>query len=511
MTVLRGFLLALAVFGVALAPTGALAQSSIKSVWVPPSRVPGLDMMILEEEAMPQEPELAEAPPEFEDISWSGAPIDMIKPVHHLYTDLRRQLESYQRTWSSLPQVRVPSAGGALKLGATGPRVAILRKRLGAAPGDKFDEALKSRLAAYQRAHGLDGDGVGGSETLASLNRGAAHHERLVLLSMERVKRLPAEGKKYILVDAGSAKLWMYENGRPVGSMNVVVGAASSETPMMAAAIRYANVNPYWNVPPDLVAKLIAPRVLAEGPAYLKARGYQVLDSWDDDPRVVDPSSVDWKAVADGLREARVRQLPGPTNSMGEIKFMMPNEYGIYLHDTPNKALFGEANRWVSNGCVRVEDARRLARWIFGEMPRAPEARHDFRVELEQPVPVYITYLTVGAQPELSFRPDPYERNAPVLARDADLVELLSLAPVASKPERAALKANSDPGVAGKKAAVSKAGAASMPGATTKFLASTPAASKPARSALSAHASERQAHATAPTRQTQAAGARLKK
>jgi hypothetical protein len=213
----------------------------------------------------------------------------------------------------------------------------------------------------------------------------------------------------------------MYENGQPVDSMKVIVGKTASATPMMAALMRFASVNPYWNVPPDLVAELIAPKVLSDGVTYLAERRYEVLDGWENDAKVIDAATVDWNAVVKGALELRVRQLPGGANSMGAIKFMMPNEYGIYLHDTPNKALFAADNRWVSNGCVRLEDAERLARWVFGAMPRASDSKWEEQVPLQQAIPVYVTYLTVGATPDgPTFRADPYNRDKVVLERFAE-------------------------------------------------------------------------------------------
>ena len=381
----------------------------------------GLDMIMVDADAMPQEPEQAEEAVHIEDVSWSGAPVDLLRPMHHIYTDLRRQLIKYQDRWSSLPQVRVPQARRALQFGASNRHVLTLRQRLGLSEG-AFDTELRARIMAFQSAHGLAPTGTAEDETLAALNRGAAYYERRLLLNMERARRLPAPGtvRKYILVDAGSARLWMYENGQAVDSMKVIVGKTEDATPMMAASLRYAGVNPYWNVPSDLVAKLIAPRVLSGGSAYLTERRYEVLDGWRNDAKVIDPGTVDWNAVAKGTREVRVRQLPGGANSMGAIKFMMPNEYGIYLHDTPNKALFAEENRWLSNGCVRLEDAERLARWVFGVMPRPPKADVEEYVPVGEALPVYITYLTVGAgEAGPSFRADPYKRDEAVLERFA--------------------------------------------------------------------------------------------
>jgi murein L,D-transpeptidase YcbB/YkuD len=377
-------------------------------------------MILLDEDDMPPEPELARAAAAEEDESWTGAPIDLQFPVHHLYGDMRRHLERYRERWGQLPQVLVNSQGPAMSVGSADPRVPALRHRFGLPRQGGFDAALQSSLAEYQQAHGIRADGKAGAETIMSLNEGAAHYERVILLNMERARRLPAPGVegRYVLVDAGSAQLWMYENGQPVGSMKVIVGSPDTETPMMAALMRFSSVNPYWNVPTDLTAKLIAPRVLAGGLSYLSDRGYQVLDGWTEDAGIVDPATVDWPAVASGEVELRVRQLPGGGNSMGEIKFMMPNEYGIYLHDTPGKALFEQDERWVSNGCVRVEDAHRLANWLYGYMPKGQSADREERVDLVEPVPVYITYLTVAADEEkLSFREDRYGRDAPLMAR----------------------------------------------------------------------------------------------
>jgi murein L,D-transpeptidase YcbB/YkuD len=396
--------------GAAAAPTGDVSE-------------PGLDMIMVDTEGMPAEPELAADQPQAEDISWTGAPVDLLKPIHHIYTDLRRQLIRYQRDWSSLPQVRVPEKGASFALGADNIRVQALRERLGLIPTGSFDGAVAERVAEFQRVHGLQVDGKPGPSTLAALNQGAIHYERKLLMNMERARRLPAQGtvKRYILVDAGSARLWMYENGQVVDSMRVIVGAPSSATPMMAALMRFASINPYWNVPVDLVATLIAPRVVSGGASYLADRRYEVLDSWEADAKVIEPSSINWSAVAAGKSEARVRQLPGGANSMGAIKFMMPNDYGIYLHDTPNKALFGDDERWVSNGCVRLEDAERLARWIFGGMPRPSHADREDHLQLYEPMPVYITYLTAAPDGAATlFRPDPYGRDAKVLARFTD-------------------------------------------------------------------------------------------
>jgi murein L,D-transpeptidase YcbB/YkuD len=356
------------------------------------------------------------------DISFddfNGAPVDLFLPLNPLYTDLRRGLVKYRQRWGDLPAIPVAS-GPALKIGSTDPRVSDLRQRLGLAPGSKFDEELAAVVKEYQAAHGMKADGIAGAGTIASLNLGPDHYEKLIMINMERAKRLPLEGERqrYVVVDAGAARLYMYENGRIVDSMKVIVGAKETATPMMAALIKYASVNPYWNVPPELVVKLIGPRVVAQGVQYLRDREYQVLSDWSDNPQILDPTTIDWQAVVDGRKEVRLRRLPSPANSMGMVKFMLPNDFGIYLHDTPDKSHFEKGEQWISNGCVRLEDAKRLANWLFGSMPQGKNPKIEEDVQLADPVPVYMTYLTVAATPSgVVFRPDPYGRDEHVLER----------------------------------------------------------------------------------------------
>ena len=174
-----------------------------------------------------------------------------------------------------------------------------------------------------------------------------------------------------MLVDAAAARLWMYEDGRAMDSMKVIVGKPQYATPMIASVIHYATLNPYWHVPDHLVRELVAANVVKQGINYLKQRGYEVVSEYSDKAEVLSPASVDWKAVAAGRATAKIRQLPGENNSMGSVKFSFANGEGIYLHDTPDKALFAKEQRTLSNGCVRVEDAPKLARWLLGRDPQA--------------------------------------------------------------------------------------------------------------------------------------------
>ena len=218
--------------------------------------------------------------------------------------------------------------------------------------------------------------------------------------NLERARSIPATGK-FVLVDAATARLWMYENGRPLDSMKVIVGDKQKlglPTPMIASVIWYATFNPYWHVPDHLVKKTLAPNVLKQGEGYLKKNGYEIVSDWNA-TQILPASSVDWKAAAAGTAHVKIRQLPGATNSMGKLKYNFANPEGIYLHDTPNKALFAQSNRALSNGCIRLEDAKRLGRWLLGREPIAPTAAAEQHVSLPQGIPVYVTYLT--AQPHI--------------------------------------------------------------------------------------------------------------
>jgi murein L,D-transpeptidase YcbB/YkuD len=393
----------------------------IEPIEIPPSIEQGVDLIYIDPEIKPEIDKRDALLQSFGFKDWTGAPIDLFVPVNDMYTELRRGLMKYKERWGSLPQIQIPTGTVAMKSGAKDERIPLLRKRLGLPDGSAFDTALDKKVRDYQTAHGLKPDGVVGNGTIASLNKGADHYERLIILNMERARRLPPSDykKRYILVDAGAAKLYMYQGGKAVDSMNVIVGDAERQTPMMAAELRYIQLNPYWNVPPDLTRTIVAKRVLEQGLSYLTERDYEVLSDWTDDAKQIDPATVDWQGVYDGRVDVRLRRGPGPWNSMGQMKFMIPNDFGIYLHDVPDaeEPMFKSSERWISNGCIRLQDAKRLEKWVFGNPPK-PDGTPDERVDVPDPVPVYITYFTVAPSPDgVTFRPDLYNRDEKLLAR----------------------------------------------------------------------------------------------
>jgi murein L,D-transpeptidase YcbB/YkuD len=229
-----------------------------------------------------------------------------------------------------------------------------------------------------------------------------------LLANLERVRSLPAKGR-FLLVDSGSSMLTLYQDGQRVDSMKIITGTDELPTPLISSIMYYITYNPYWHAPDHLVRKTIAPNVLRLGMGYLKSHGYHVIEEWSEHPKVIDPTSVDWKAAAAGKLHLKVQQDPGPLNSMGILKFPFPNPEDIYLHDTPDHSKFAKDNRNLSNGCVRVEDAKRLGRWLLGHDPVSPGSDAEIRVQLPTPTPIYLTYITAQVRDgKLSYLPDIY-------------------------------------------------------------------------------------------------------
>jgi murein L,D-transpeptidase YcbB/YkuD len=239
----------------------------------------------------------------------------------------------------------------------------------------------------------------------------------VLALNLKRARVLPAGKQRYVLVNAAQQRLFMYENGAPMDSMVVVVGKTKYPTPMLAAYIRYAALNPYWYVPPDLAWDDVGQFVKKQGFEYFEHMGYEQVSDWGKDGKILDATKIDWDAVRDGTSEVLLRQKPGPENFMGRMKFMFPNQFGVYLHDNPRRELFKQSARFFSGGCVRLEDAARLGRWLFGRDLDWRSAGIEQPVPLADPVPVYITYLTaVPDGGSIAYFDDVYGRDAAKMA-----------------------------------------------------------------------------------------------
>jgi murein L,D-transpeptidase YcbB/YkuD len=354
-------------------------------------------------------------------------------PASTEYSVLRDALRSYRQQaaqggWEAV------STGPKLELGAIDARVAVLRRRLLAsgdlpaggsiAQAQYFDEALRDALARFQRRHGLDADGVVGARTLAELDVTAAERVRQIAVNMERLRWLPSDlGRRHVRVNIAAFDVVVVEDSHEVLAMDVIVGRSYRRTPVFSEQITYLVLNPSWEVPPSIAVRDKLP-LIRKDPGYLAAHGFRVLRGWGADETEVDPASVDWSAVSRNSFPFRLRQRPGPQNALGRVKFMFPNSFNVYMHDTPDQQLFLRTERTFSSGCIRLSRPRELAALLLGPDSDWTRQRIDAviasgretTVRLPQPVPVHILYATawVAADGSLQLRRDVYDRDVVV-------------------------------------------------------------------------------------------------
>jgi hypothetical protein len=236
-----------------------------------------------------------------------------------------------------------------------------------------------------------------------------------VKATLDRLRLVPGKGRA-IVVDVANAQLMMLEDGQVVDTMKTVVGKKDAATPLIASMIYYVTFNPYWHIPQDVARRKVAPIVLKRGVKYLKAARYETVAAFGyDKEEPIDPETVDWKAVAAGTTEVHIRQLNGPNNMMGKMKFGFVNDYGIFLHDTPHKDFFAKAKRNLSLGCIRLEHPERLAEWLLGREPTPPSDGSEQLVQLDKGVPVIVTYLTArpGEDGAIAYADDVYGLDTP--------------------------------------------------------------------------------------------------
>jgi L,D-transpeptidase YcbB len=245
---------------------------------------------------------------------------------------------------------------------------------------------------------------------------GAESQVRQIALNMERWRWLPQDlGPRYILVDVPAYTLDVVERDRSVMTMRVVVGKPSWPTPVLSATMSYIVLNPDWRVPPNIAARELVP-ILRANPGYLAQNNMRLSNGSHD----VDPRSVDWSQVSTKNFPYRLRQEPGPKNPLGTIKFMFPNRFQVYLHDTPSRTLFTKPERAFSHGCIRVEKPMDLAEYALrGVLSRERIAaglgrRTSRTVPLAEPLPTYLVYRTVLVKDDgtIQFRPDIYGYDA---------------------------------------------------------------------------------------------------
>jgi murein L,D-transpeptidase YcbB/YkuD len=343
--------------------------------------------------------------------------VDDLRPPLAQYRHLRAALARYRLLADGTPLPALPALGigPAVPPGQEDAAAAALRQRLIAFgdlsaqalspdPGG-YDAVLADAVRRFQARHGLEPDGVLGRATLAELNVAPALRVRQIELALERLRWLPRRsGRPVIAVNIPMYRLWAWDRGadddRPSLSMGVIVGKAMrTRTPVFADELRYLVFRPYWNVPRSIVRDELLPAI-ARDPTYLARHDMEL-------------SSVP------GDELPRIRQRPGPKNALGLVKFIFPNDANVYLHGTPAPQLFARSRRDFSHGCVRVEDPAALAHWLLQGQPdwsreaivAAMEGGSTRQVDLPEPVPVLLYYLTAMVAPEdgtLRFAADVY-------------------------------------------------------------------------------------------------------
>ncbi|HEY7535917.1 MAG TPA: L,D-transpeptidase family protein, partial [Thermodesulfobacteriota bacterium] len=347
-------------------------------------------------------------------------------PKDQRYVRMKQALAHYRDIaarggWNSIPD------GLKLKKGDRGTRIDTLRARLItegyldpylSTNEDKFDDALEQAVIKYQASHGLKADGVVGRDTLASINIPVDERVRKIELNMERLRWLPKElGNRHVFINIPNFELDFVENDRTIITMRAVVGKYSDPSPILSSEITYLVLNPSWHVPPSIARSEIIPS-LRNDPSYLAKNNIKVYKIVDGNRVEINPDTVDWTQVSGKNPNYKFRQRPGARNVLGRIKFIFPNPFDVYLHDTSSPELFGRSTRTFSHGCLRVQKPIELAEYLLqGDIEWTPEIlasainkRVERTVWLTEPVPIHIAYLTawVDDYGSIQFRNDIY-------------------------------------------------------------------------------------------------------
>lgn len=358
-----------------------------------------------------------------------AAALSALAPAHPGYAKLRRALADYRALQASGGWPLVPEALTAesaedpiaisllrARLAATGDLAAEANAGAPSAGGPALDPLLEDAVRRFQKRHGLPATGRIDPETLAQMNLPIEERIRQIEWNLERWRWLPERlGERHLAVNIPDFSLQVVEAGVAVESFRVVVGKTRQQTPVFSDLMTYLELNPYWNVPAGILRNEILPAVRKD-PDYLRQEGMEVLAGWGEEAAALRPEEMDWSSLHPG--RIRVRQRPGGRNALGRIKFVFPNRFDVYLHDTPAVRLFARSERALSHGCVRVDRPVDLAVRLLGGDPawsreritKAVATGERRVIRLPQPVPVHLLYWTAWVDDggELHFREDLY-------------------------------------------------------------------------------------------------------
>ncbi len=346
----------------------------------------------------------------------------LLAPHTPRYERLRQTLALFRRIEANGGWSKVPG-GDTLKPGATGPRVAALRKRMieagtyqGPSSGLTYDSALVDAVKRFQDQNGIVPDGVVGPGTLKTINISVEDRIRTIELNMERNRWMQNDFAPYhIFVNLADQVVKLVKNGDTLHAEVVQVGQPYHRTPVFTDEMEYVEINPYWNVPPSIAVNEYLPK-LRQNPGVLAAQNIAVLGN--NGP--ISASAVNWSSYGKGNFPFRLRQEPGPGNALGRIKFMFPNKFNVYMHDTPSKSKFDRTQRYFSHGCIRLNDPLTMAQYILGvegwsraKIDQVVASGKRTVVTLKNKIPVYVVYLTsfVNKDGSVWFREDVYGRD----------------------------------------------------------------------------------------------------
>ena len=333
-------------------------------------------------------------------------------------------IERYQGIVAKGGWIAVP-AGADLKIGSKGPRVQALRDRLVASgdldpiagAGPIYDSFVEAAVERFQARHGISETGVVNGETYAALNVPAEARLQQLETNIVRLKAYSGDlGQRFVIVNIPAASVETVENGLVYSHHAAGVGKIDRQSPIMQTKATEINFNPFWTVPPSLIKKDLIPKMKAD-PTYLTDEKIRIFNK---EGQEVSPTSINWNS--DEATHFKYRQDTGADlNSLGFVRINIPNPYGVYMHDTPSKGVFGDDFRFVSSGCVRVQDVRDYVAWLLKDNPGWGRDQIDevirsgqrLDVKLTNPVNVYWVYVTAWATPDgvVQFRPDVYQRD----------------------------------------------------------------------------------------------------
>lgn len=350
------------------------------------------------------------------------------EPVNQYYIRLKDKLRVYRNIEKKGGWPKIITSKKQLVLGDRDSSILVAKQNLFLTGDFKlrdtsmtFTDSLKNAVIRFQRRMGLKDNGNIDVATLKEMNQPVEYRIKQIMLNMERLRWVPEELEKdHLLINVPEYILHVFENGKQVWAMNVVVGKTVSQTTIFKGNLSQLVLNPYWNIPPSIIRNEILPQ-LKRGTGYLTRNNMEVLSG----NKVIDPSSVDWGAYTKNVPYT-IRQKPGRNNSLGKMKFLFPNSFNIYLHDTPSKGHFADSKRAFSHGCIRLSDPKKLALyllrnnkdWTPDKVDEVLKTDKEKFIKISPPLAVYIVYFTawVDSKGEINFRNDLYGLDAKLSA-----------------------------------------------------------------------------------------------